>query len=167
MGDGRLIALSMRTEAVISAARPDSISDVNVSPLIFSLMCSSPFLSSRPFSFPLLSPMLTCPTLSSCPALLSPFSLLSLLIVTCALHSSNHPRKTNKTDNESILVTSFRLRSRSLIEPPLWRRAVLSKKLLKIHQWVTLFLVLLVTCSFINLIVSTLVYFKPITHTPS
>lgn len=62
MGDGRLIALSMETEAVITAARPDSISDVSVSPLIFSLMSSSPFLSSLlllfpgPYSFPLLSP---------------------------------------------------------------------------------------------------------------
>lgn len=59
-GDGRLIALSIGTKAVISATRPDSISDVTVSPLIFSLMFSPPFLpsplcwSSHHFSFPLL-----------------------------------------------------------------------------------------------------------------
>lgn len=73
MGDGRLIALSMGTEAVISATRPDSISDVNVSPLIFALMFSSPFLSSLFLSFPLLSPTLTRLKLSVCLSLLYPF----------------------------------------------------------------------------------------------
>lgn len=46
VGDGRLIALSMKTGAVISAVSPDSISDVSVSPHVLRLMFSSPFLSS-------------------------------------------------------------------------------------------------------------------------
>lgn len=67
------LLLSMGTEAVISATRPDSISDVNVSPLIFALMFSSPFLSSLFLSFPLLSPTLTRLKLSVCLSLLYPF----------------------------------------------------------------------------------------------
>lgn len=48
LGDGRPIAPSMGTEAVISAARPDSISHVRVPPLMF----PSPLLSSRLISSP-------------------------------------------------------------------------------------------------------------------
>lgn len=62
--DGRPIAPSMGTEAVISAVRPDSISHVRVPPLMF----SSPLLSSPAVSFPPLRPALTlrCTLHSSC-----------------------------------------------------------------------------------------------------
>lgn len=72
-GDGRLIALSVGTEAVISATRPDSISDVSVSPL---LMFSSPLLSCPLLSSGLVSSSL--PHSNLCCAFLSSRPLVSL-----------------------------------------------------------------------------------------
>lgn len=91
MGDGRLIALSMGTEAVISATRPDSISDVNVSPLIFSLMFSSPFLSSLLISSSLSRANPSYTFLLSCP--LVSFSDPPQLILVCPLLSFTNPVK--------------------------------------------------------------------------
>lgn len=95
MGDGRLIALSMKTEAVISATGPDSITDVNVSPLIFSVMFSSPF----PLSPPLVpAHFLSSPALSS--AFLTHSSLstcvLSLLLQTLLLTQQSIVKKVLK-----------------------------------------------------------------------
>lgn len=73
MGDGRPIAPSMGTGAVISAMRPDSISDVSVSPLVIRLMFSSPFLSSL-----LISSSLSCANLRSTFFSAHPFIVFSL-----------------------------------------------------------------------------------------
>lgn len=95
MGDGRLIALSMKTEAVISATGPDSITDVNVSPLIFFVMFSSPFPLSPPPPSPCSLPFL--PALSS--AFLTHSSLsrvLSLLLQTLLLTQQGIVKKVLK-----------------------------------------------------------------------
>lgn len=96
MGDGRLIALSMKTEAVISATGPDSITDVNVSPLIFFVMFSSPFPLSRPPPVP--AHFLSSPALSS--AFLTHSSLstcvLSLLLQTLLLTQQSIVKKVLK-----------------------------------------------------------------------
>lgn len=93
MGDGRLIALSMKTEAVISATGPDSITDVNVSPLIFFVMFSSPFPLSppSPCSLPFL------PALSSASLTHSSLSrVLSLLLQTLLLTQQGIVKKVLK-----------------------------------------------------------------------
>lgn len=77
MRDGRLIALSMGNGAVKSATRPDSISYVSVSPLMF----SSPFLSSLLISSSLSYANPRCTFRSSCP--LASSSVLSQLILVC------------------------------------------------------------------------------------
>lgn len=75
LGDGRLIAPSMGTEAVISAAGPDSISHVRVPPLMFpSALLSSHLISSPP------NPALHLPlVLPSSPPPPSPLSSLRVL----------------------------------------------------------------------------------------
>lgn len=97
MGDGRLIALSMKTEAVISATGPDSITDVNVSPLIFFVMFSSPFPLSPPPP-PVPAHFLSSPALSS--AFLTHSSLstcvLSLLLQNLLLTQQSIVKKVLK-----------------------------------------------------------------------
>lgn len=94
MGDGRLIALSMKTEAVISATGPDIITDVNVSPLIFFVMFSSPFPLSPPPS-PCSLPFL--PALSSASLTHSSLSrVLSLLLQTLLLTQQGIVKKVLK-----------------------------------------------------------------------
>lgn len=77
LGDGRPIAPSMGTEAVISAARPDSISHVRVPPLMF----PSPLLSSRLISSP--PPGANPGTAPSARPALSCTSSVSSLILVC------------------------------------------------------------------------------------
>lgn len=111
MGDGRLIALSMGNGAVISAARPDSISYVSVSPLMF----SSPFLSSLLISSSPSYANPRCTFRSSCP--LASSSVLSRLILMCPSAFKLIPWKLQKPTMNSLTDSPASQKPRCCVEP--------------------------------------------------